>query len=64
VFEAAINWVKNAPEDRANILPELMVHVRLPLLSPQFLSDRVGQEKLIKASLQCRLFAASHLFVI
>ncbi|ELU00416.1 hypothetical protein CAPTEDRAFT_151000 [Capitella teleta] len=54
VFEAAINWVKQQSSKRMHHLPNLVVHVRLPLLSPQFLSDRVGQEELIKGSLKCR----------
>ncbi|XP_063430646.1 kelch-like protein 18 [Mytilus trossulus] len=54
VFEAVINWVKQNTEERCKALPELMVKVRLPLLTPHYLSDRVATEELIKNSLQCR----------
>ncbi|KAK7495717.1 hypothetical protein BaRGS_00013164 [Batillaria attramentaria] len=54
VFEAVLEWVKQAEEERKVHLPELMVQVRLPLLTPPYLSDRVATENLIKNSLQCR----------
>lgn len=47
-------WVKKAMDDRKDVMPELMVNVRLPLLTPQFLSDKVAPEDLIKNSLKCR----------
>ncbi|XP_076455943.1 kelch-like protein 18 [Babylonia areolata] len=53
VFEAVLEWVKHKEERKAHI-PELMVQVRLPLLTPPYLSDRVASENLIKNSLQCR----------
>ncbi|XP_046329513.2 kelch-like protein 18 [Haliotis rufescens] len=54
VFESALKWVKHLMENRKEALPELMVKVRLPLLTPQYLSDKVATEELIKSSLQCR----------
>ena len=54
VFEAVISWIKKDTEERSKALPELMVKVRLPLLTPQYLSDRVATEELIKNSLKCR----------
>ena len=35
-------------------MADLMVKVRLPLMTPQFLADRVAQEELVKTSLRCR----------
>lgn len=54
VFEAALAWVKRDEYSRQEYLPDLMVKVRLPLLTPQFLSDRVASEELIKSSHKCR----------
>ncbi|XP_005111397.1 kelch-like protein 18 [Aplysia californica] len=54
VFEAALSWIKHDIDQRVSALPELMVKVRLPLLTPQYLSDKVATEDLIKSSLQCR----------
>ena len=42
------------PEERAVHLPALLVRVRLPLLTPQFLADRVATEELIRSSHKCR----------
>ncbi|XP_059172839.1 kelch-like protein 18 [Physella acuta] len=54
VFEAVMRWIKHDSDARVKDLPELMVKVRLPLLTPQYLSDKVATEDIIKNSLQCR----------
>ena len=54
VFEAVLRWIKHDLPARVPELPELMVKVRLPLLTPQYLSDNVATEDIIKNSLQCR----------
>jgi len=54
VFLAVLRWIKQDPEERAVHLPALLVRVRLPLLTPQFLADRVATEELIRSSHQCR----------
>ncbi|KAK3752242.1 hypothetical protein RRG08_047098 [Elysia crispata] len=54
VFEAVLRWIKHDSPVRVADLPELMVKVRLPLLTPQYLSDNVATEDIIKKSLQCR----------
>ncbi|KAF2883825.1 hypothetical protein ILUMI_22356 [Ignelater luminosus] len=53
VFEACMRWVKHN-ESRAGDLPQLLSQVRLPLLSPLYLTDRVATEELIRTSHQCR----------
>lgn len=53
VFEACMRWVKHA-DNRKDHLPELLALVRLPLLSPLYITDRVGTEDMIRYSLQCR----------
>ncbi|XP_046392448.1 kelch-like protein 18 [Ischnura elegans] len=54
VFEAVMSWVKKDPETRSSSLPSLLVHVRLPLLSPRYLADHVAKEDLIRRSHECR----------
>ncbi|XP_013407609.1 kelch-like protein 18 isoform X2 [Lingula anatina] len=54
VFEAMLAWIKKDMDNRVDTLPELMRHVRLPLMCPQYLTDRVAAEELIKTSFQCR----------
>lgn len=54
VFDACMKWVKHDEDKRANIFSRVLSLVRLPLLTPQFLADRVAREKLIRSSHQCR----------
>ncbi|XP_029774943.1 kelch-like protein 18 isoform X1 [Suricata suricatta] len=54
VFEAALAWVRYDREQRGPCLPELLSNIRLPLCRPQFLSDRVQQEDLVRCSHKCR----------
>jgi hypothetical protein len=53
VFECVIAWVHHDLENRQMHLAELMEHVRLPLLSQEYLVQRVEEEPLLKANLQC-----------
>lgn len=53
-FEALIRWVKKDSESRSKHLPNLLAQVRLPLLSPTFLTDRVSKEELIRSCHRCR----------
>lgn len=48
-----MRWIKYI-DDRTQHLPELLSQVRLPLLSPLYLTDRVATEELIRQSHQCR----------
>ena len=54
VFNAVLAWVKHDAADRREHLPRLLTSVRLALLTPQFLSDTVAAEKLVRSSHQCR----------
>lgn len=49
-----MDWVKKDEEIRSMYLPELLKCVRMPLLTPQFISDHVAAEPLIRSSHQCR----------
>lgn len=53
VFEAVMLWVKAQPQ-RKDHLPELLTRVRMPLLTPQYLTDHVATEELVRSSHQCR----------
>ncbi|XP_035677749.1 kelch-like protein 12 [Branchiostoma floridae] len=54
VFEALMQWVKHRLEGRKPYLPELLESVRLPLLTPRYITDVVDKEMLIRRSLECR----------
>lgn len=49
-----MRWVKQE-ESRQENFPHLLAAVRLPLLSPHYLADRVATEELIRSSHECRL---------
>jgi len=41
IYEAALAWVQHDPNERGKNLPEVMEHVRFPLLSREYLVQRV-----------------------
>ncbi|XP_062913206.1 kelch-like protein 18 [Mobula hypostoma] len=54
VFEAVLAWVRFNRENRESYLPQLLTKVRLPLCRPQFLTDRVQQDDLVRCCHKCR----------
>lgn len=54
VFESVIAWVQHDLDERQTYLSALMEHVRLPLMSQEYLMQRVEEEPLLKADLQCK----------
>ncbi|KAF3852462.1 hypothetical protein F7725_005817 [Dissostichus mawsoni] len=54
VFEAVIAWVNHDKDVRQEHLAHLMEHVRMPLLSREYLVQRVEEESLIKNSSACK----------
>lgn len=54
VLDAVINWVKHEPESRGKHLAEVMQHVRLPLVSPYFLFDKIETESILSRFTECR----------
>uniref|UniRef100_A0A7N8YM90 Kelch-like family member 3 n=1 Tax=Mastacembelus armatus TaxID=205130 RepID=A0A7N8YM90_9TELE len=56
VFEAMIAWIKHDKPARVEFMPKLMEHVRLPLLSRDYLVQIVEEEALIKNSNTCKDF--------
>lgn len=49
-----IAWVHHDVENRQKHLASLMEHVRLPLMSQEYLVQRVEEEPLLKEDLQCK----------
>ncbi|XP_068197424.1 kelch-like protein 18 [Antennarius striatus] len=54
VFEAVLSWVHHDRDHREALLPDLLSKIRLPLCRPQFLSDRVQQDELVRCCHRCR----------
>ncbi|KAK1898942.1 Kelch-like protein 12 [Dissostichus eleginoides] len=44
VFEAVLNWVKHNRKDREAFLSEMLEFVRLPLLTPRYITDVIDPE--------------------
>ncbi|XP_053179991.1 kelch-like protein 3 isoform X1 [Scomber japonicus] len=56
VFEAMIAWIKYDKPARLEYMPKLMEHVRLPLLTRDYLVQIVEEEALIKNNNTCKDF--------
>ena len=54
VYEAIMKWVHYNAEKRRQHLPELLHHVRFPLVAPIYLLETVAREKLILEDPVCR----------
>ncbi|CAG0879760.1 unnamed protein product [Darwinula stevensoni] len=54
VYTAVMAWVKSNMAERRQNLPQVLQHVRLPLLSPKFLVGTVSSELLIRSDDVCR----------
>lgn len=44
VFEAVVNWVKHNRKEREESLPGLLQYVRMPLLTPRYITDVIDAE--------------------
>ena len=56
VFEAVMSWVQHNLESREDLIERLMEHVRLPLMSQEYLVQRVEEEPLFKTNSRCKDF--------
>ncbi len=54
VYDSALRWVNFDVQSRSALLPTLLSKIRLPLMSPEILVDKVKSNKLINNSLECR----------
>ncbi|EDO31299.1 predicted protein, partial [Nematostella vectensis] len=53
VYEAVMAWIKYDQDLRQEYAPEVLKYVRLPLLSAEFLMDRVATEDIIRNNRLC-----------
>lgn len=53
LFELVLKWVSHLPEEREAFVPDLMRHVRLPLLSGEELVDKVSRAEIMKKNKDC-----------
>ena len=44
VFEAVVNWVKHSHKEREPFLSHMLEHVRMPLLTPRYITDVIDAE--------------------
>ena len=51
-----LGWTNHDRTSRTDKIAELMEHVRLPLLSQDYLVEKVGEDMLVKNSSQCKDF--------
>lgn len=56
VYESVIAWIQFDANERRKFLPQLLEHVRLPLVSQDYLVSRVENEPLLKEDLLCKDF--------
>jgi len=54
VYTSVINWVKHEPSERKKFVARLMKHVRLPLMSREFLMTHVDTEGLVRENTECK----------
>lgn len=54
VFTSVISWVKHDPKERKKHVSRLMKHVRLPLMSREFLMTHVDSEGLVRENPECK----------
>ena len=53
-FEALIKWINFDLETRLGFLSKLLAFIKLPLLSPLYLTQQIESNKLIKSSTECQ----------
>ncbi|VIO90663.1 Ring canal kelch protein, putative [Brugia malayi] len=54
VYEAVVRWVMHDILNRRDAFPDLMAHVRLPLLPRDYLTDKVDPDILVRQSSECK----------
>ena len=54
IFDAAMGWINYSREERSQHVAILLQQVRLPLLSPAVLADKVRTNPLINSNFECR----------
>jgi len=66
VYEALIRWTKHDLQNRKDSFPELIQHIRLPMLTADYLFDQVESETLFCEFPKCRelLMEAHHYLLL
>ena len=54
VFDAAVRWIEYDSTNRSQYMAKLLSLVRLPLLTPQLLVDKVKANPLVAQNIECR----------
>ena len=54
VYESVLEWVKHDLNNRASKLASLIRYVRMPLISKDYLLNRIDSDNLIRSNLTCR----------
>ena len=54
VFDSLIEWIRYDSETRRSYIAELFALIRLPLIAPGTLADKIGREPLVQSNLECR----------
>lgn len=54
VFDAMVGWINYSIDNRAHYMPHLLRLIRLPLLPPTVLADKVKSNELIRNNFECR----------
>ena len=63
VYEALVRWVKHDYRSRKRYFPDLIEHIRFPMISPDYLIDQVECEPLFQDFPKCReLLTEAHHF--
>ncbi len=63
VYEALVRWVKYDCRSRKRYFPDLIEHIRFPMISPDYLVDQVESESLFQDYPKCReLLTEAHHF--
>ncbi|XP_053398583.1 kelch-like protein 5 isoform X3 [Mercenaria mercenaria] len=54
IYSALVMWINHDINNRKKYLAKLMSHIRLPLMSPQFIADHVETNPLFKDNKDCQ----------
>ncbi len=54
VLQVVLDWARYDPDRRTSVLSDVLQYVRLPLVSPYFLFDKITSEPLLSGNAQCR----------
>lgn len=54
VFEAVMEWINHDKENRKQYLSKLVSKIKLPLINPRYLMEKVASNQLVRNDLECR----------